>query len=289
MSYRAYAPVIAAAQTGRAGLRHLVFGCGVVLLLGYMFTSLLLEMVISSGALSDPFTLFDGTTPATMLILLFSFGVWPVALALALNIAHQRPFTSLLGRELLPQFRVVAVAMTALYAALLVLPPWAGSTVTQNTSLGLWLTLLPLGLLAVFVQVAAEELVFRGYLQQALAARGLPVWVWMGVPSALFGLGHYDASAGSNAWLIALWAVIFGLLMADLTARAGSIGPAIAVHMANNVAALLVIGLDDSLNGLALFVYPLGLSDEAALRALLPADFLLMLVSWLAARLVLRR
>lgn len=288
MIYPAYTPVIAAAQTGRTGLRHLVFGCGIVLLLGYMFTSLVLEMVISSGALADPFTLFDGTTPATMLVLLLSFGVWPVALALALNVAHRRAFGSLLGANLWPHFVTVTLAMAVLHGVLLAMPPWGENGLEPHTPLGLWLSLLPLALLAVFIQVGAEELVFRGYLQQALAARGVPVWVWMGLPSLLFGLGHYDANAGSNAGLIALWAVIFGLLMADLTARAGSIGPAIAVHMVNNVVALLFTGLNDSLNGLSLFVYPLGLNDEAALRALLPVDFMLMLVSWLAARLALR-
>lgn len=287
--YSAYRAMIAAGQTGRAGLHHVVFSCVATLLLGYMLFLLLIQTVLASGVLTNPLALFDGTTPASMFLLLATFAVWPIALAVVLPVIHGRGFASVLGPHALVQFRRVAAMMIVLHLALTLLPPWGAADVEQNTALGLWLALLPLSLLAVLVQVSAEEVIFRGYLQQALAASGMPAVVWMGVPSLLFGLGHYDAGAGSNAWLIVLWAVIFGMLMADLTARAGSIGPAIAVHLANNVLAMLLVGLQDSLNGLALYVYPLGIEDETAIRALLPVDFLLMVVSWLAARLALRR
>ncbi len=289
MSYRAYDAVIAAGQTGRTGLLNIALGIGAILLLGYMLTSLMLEMVLSTGLIPDPATLFEGNTPGTMLTLLATFAVWPIAISVALQIAHGRGLGTVLGEGLWRQFVWVSAAMVVLYVVLAILPPWGGAGLEQNTPLPLWLILLPIGLLAVFTQVAAEELLFRGYLQQALAAYGLPPVVWIGLPSLIFGLGHYDAGAGSNAWLLALWAFIFGALMADLTARAGSLGPAIAVHMANNVIALLLTGLDDSLSGLALYTYPLGLEDEEALRAFLPVDFMVMIVCWLAARLALRR
>lgn len=289
MSYRAYDAVIAEGRKGRSGLSHLAMGCVVILLLGYMMTLLLIELVLASDALVDPLTLFEGTTPQTMLVLLVSFVVWPIGLGVALSLVHRRPLTSVLGRHVGPQLLWVLAAMAGLHLALMFLPPWGSADLTQNTPLRAWLLVLPLAVLAVLLQVTAEEVVFRGYLQQALAAYGLPPLIWILVPSILFGLGHYDAGAGSNTWLIVLWAVAFGALMADLTARAGSIGPAIAVHLANNILSLLITGLDDGLNGLALFVYPVGLEDEAALRALLPVDFMLILVSWLAARLALRR
>ena len=77
--------------------------------------------------------------------------------------------------------------------------------------------------------------------------------------------------------------------MADLTARAGTLGPAIAVHVVNNMLALLFFAPADDMNGLALFVLPFGLSDEAAVQDWLLIDLAFMLVCWLAARLVLRR
>ncbi|MCX8226128.1 MAG: CPBP family intramembrane metalloprotease, partial [Sulfitobacter sp.] len=82
---------------------------------------------------------------------------------------------------------------------------------------------------------------------------------------------------------------VFGILMADLTARAGSLGPAIAVHLCNNVAAILITSMPDDLSGLALYLTPFSMEDTEAMRAWLPVDFALMLVSWLAARLAIRR
>jgi len=171
------------------------------------------------------------------------------------------------------------------------LPPWnLGAPYVPNLALGTWLMLLPFSLLGVLVQVSAEEIVFRGYVQQQLAARFNSPLVWMVLPAVIFALGHYlPDQAGENALVIALWAGVFGMLMADLTARAGSLGPAIAVHFCNNVAAIVITSLPDDLSGLALYLTPFGMDDVDALRAWLPVDFALMLVSWLAARLAIRR
>jgi len=92
-----------------------------------------------------------------------------------------------------------------------------------------------------------------------------------------------------NAWLLCLWAMGFGLLMADLTARAGTLGPAIAVHFVNNIVALLILGSPSSLFGLALYLLPYEMSDVAALRPWLWVDCATMLVLWLVARLAIRR
>ena len=149
---------------------------------------------------------------------------------------------------------------------------------------------LPIALLAVLVQSSAEEIIFRGYLQQQLGARFRSPWVWMVVPSVLFALAHYDPqAAGENVWLIVIWAGFFGAAMADLTARAGNLGPAIAVHFVNNALALLVVALPDQLGGAALYLLPFGLSDVEAMRAWMPVDFVTTFVMWLVARLAIRR
>jgi len=160
----------------------------------------------------------------------------------------------------------------------------------RNLAAGTWVMFLPFAIIAVFVQVSAEEILFRGYIQQQLAARFRSPLIWILVPAGLFGLGHYmPQDAGENATLIALWAVVFGVLMADLTARSGTLGPAIAVHLANNVVAIVVVSLPDSLSGLSLFLAPFSMADADAVRTWLPVDFAMMFVSWLAARLALRR
>lgn len=238
-------------------------------------------------------TLNGGTTPVAMYLLLFSFGFMTLGVAVALRVVHKRGFGSTLGDWSLcfAQMRAVLTVLIVINLVIWVLPPWdMGAPLVANLSLGTWLILLPVSLLSVFVQVSAEEVLFRGYIQQQLAARFRSPLLWMVLPAFLFGFGHYlPQEAGPNAQAIAIWAMVFGLLMADLTARAGTLGPAIAVHFVNNVTAILIVSLPDNLSGLALYLSPFSLADTEAVQAWLPVDFGFMIVSWLAARLAIRR
>ena len=62
-----------------------------------------------------------------------------------------------------------------------------------------------------------------------------------------------------------------------------------SLHLVNNLLALVFVALPGQLPGLALYVLPFDMGDTEAVRALLPIDFALMGVSWLAARLAIRR
>ncbi len=130
---------------------------------------------------------------------------------------------------------------------------------------------------------------FRGYLQQQLAARFRSPLAWMLVPSILFGALHYSPEAyGDNAWIIVAWSVMFGLLAADLTARTGNLGAAIGFHFANNFSAILLVGLAGQMDGLALWTLAADPTDGAAMLPLLIIDAAWLWVSWLLARLMLR-
>ena len=293
--YNAHAEFVAPARASSA-LWRFFLGLFVAVVAYVALNELYFQTVYAlagTAAASLHGNLLEGATPQAMYLLLFSFGTMAMAVGVTVRVVHRRSAGSLLGvpGRLWPSFRAVSLAMLALGAVLLVLPPWdMGGELTPNLPLGRWLLLLPLSLLAVLVQVSAEEIVFRGYVQQQLAARFRSPLIWMVLPSALFALGHYlPAEAGENALMVALWAGVFGILMADLTARSGSLGPAIAVHLWNNVSAILIISLPDDLSGLALYLTPFSMDDAAALRTWLPVDFALMLVSWLAARLAIRR
>jgi membrane protease YdiL (CAAX protease family) len=189
------------------------------------------------------------------------------------------------------QFWQVSRLLLVLSVIVVVLPPYDSGTVLQpNLELKIWAALFPLSVLAVLVQTSAEEILFRGYIQQTLAARFKSPLIWMGGPAVIFALGHYvPAEAGENAILVSLWSGVFGLVTADLTARAGTLGPAIAVHLFNNVVAMLFISLPDSLSGLALYTVPYSMDDTEVLREWLAVDFAMMIVSWLAARVAIRR
>lgn len=285
------APARPKAQVWRLAM-GIILVAGVVLLCNQIAFGYL-RSAMGSNAPAFFEALDSGSTPLSMIILLLSFGFMIVGVGVAVRVAHLRGLGSVLGDLPLSwrQFRDVLVLLALLNLAVFVLPPWGfGGELELNMAVGKWLVFLPFGLIAIFVQVSAEEVLFRGYLQQQLAARFSQPLVWILVPSALFGVGHYmPVTAGDNAVLIVLWATAFGIMMADLTARAGTLGPAIAIHLVNNVTAILFISLPGELSGLALYLAPFTMSDTVEVRAWLPVDFMMMVIMWLTARLALRR
>ena len=93
---------------------------------------------------------------------------------------------------------------------------------------------------------------------------------------------------GDAAWLVVIWAMLFGLAAADLTARSGTLGPAIALHLVNNFSAIALVAPAGYFDGLALATYPFGPNDTAQLLKWMPMDLMILLCSYLAARLALR-
>jgi hypothetical protein len=93
-----------------------------------------------------------------------------------------------------------------------------------------WLILASLGLLVFTIQSGAEEVIFRGYLQPYLAA-------WMNsrvlaliVATAIFTALHLG---DISLWGIASIALL-GLTLGISAMRAGTIAPAVGLHISNN-------------------------------------------------------
>jgi membrane protease YdiL (CAAX protease family) len=271
----------------------LIIAAGVYLLCNqFLFRNLFAFLGEAGPSFFD--ALDSGSTPFAMLVLLGSFGFMIVGVAVAVRVAHQRGILGVIGdlRLTFSQFFDVLIVLVVINLAIWALPPWSWGEegFVPNMDFSAWMILLPFSITAILIQVSAEEILFRGYIQQQLAARFASPLIWMLIPSLLFGAGHYlPEEAGENAVMIALWAVVFGVLMADLTARAGTLGPAIATHLVNNLSAILIVSLPDELSGLSLFLAPFSMSDTAEIRAWLPVDFAAMIVAWLGARLALRR
>lgn len=291
-AYAAHEDLVAPGRY-KSQLWRLLLGLGLIAMVSYGLQIVTVLVVLGFTSAQWLLALEQGSTPAALLILLASFGFMTLGVGLAARLLHDRPLVSLIGRPGLAvqQFTRTCLGVVAVFVVIMILPPYDfGAPLVANLHWQTWVGLLPLSLLAVLIQVSAEELVFRGYLQQALAARFSHPVIWLGLPSALFGAAHYmPQEAGDNALLLCLWATGFGLLMADLTARAGTLGPAIAVHFVNNIVALLILGSPSSLHGLALYLLPYELSDVAALRPWLWVDCATTLVLWLVARLAIRR
>lgn len=236
--------------------------------------------------------ILQGRTVADMVILMTGFGAMTVALKLVLRLLHKRSLATLIGPRSEAWRQTWAVGkMCLLLTGVFFLIPLPGSgDLVQAMSLSRWIVLLPLSLVLLVIQCSAEELVFRGYLQSQLAADGMPPLVWIGVPSLLFGMLHYAPDIyGETAVWVAVWATVFGVMMADITARAGTLAPAIVIHVINNFMAMSVTGFENDLGGLALYHLPYAPNDAEVMRALLPLELLSMLCVWLIARIALRR
>ncbi len=285
---------LAAPARARSEIWRTALGVAAILAVYFALIALLLiALIVIAGpdiAAPEIGAMLSGRRPFGLVLTLFSFALLTLAIALTLRLLHRRSVLELLGplRPAMGDFARVALPLLALALALL---PFSADSlqVTRQMSLGDWLPWLAPALIGLLIQTSAEELAFRGYLQQQLAARfGAPL-LWLVLPSALFGLVHYSpATFGPMSWPIVVWTGLFGLAAADLTARSGNLGAAVALHFVNNVSAILLVGLEGELGGLLLWSLALDPTDPAQMWPYLVIDAAWMLVSWLLARLVLR-
>jgi membrane protease YdiL (CAAX protease family) len=126
-------------------------------------------------------------------------------------------------------------------------------------------------------------------MQQQLAARFASRWAWMVLPSVIFGLVHYaPAEMGGSVWLIVLATGAFGLIMADLTARSGSLGMAWGLHFANNCLAMLLFTTGEALDALALYRLPFSARDVDVMSGMVALDLLGFVLLWGICRFWLR-
>lgn len=291
-SYAAFEALIAPARS-RTGVLRLVAG---TLMVGMLYLVFFLSWTFFAVWLlpvnANPAVVLRGEGVLDMVVVMSGFGGLILALYLVLNLFHKRGLGSLIGSlpRALQQGKDVGKLCLLLFVVIYLIPMPGDDGLEQAMSLPKWLVLLPVSFVLLAIQCGAEELVFRGYLQSQCAAESKNPLVWMGLPSLLFGWLHYAPDLyGDVALWVALWAVVFGALMADITARAGTLGPAIVIHMINNFFAMCVTGFKTDLGGLALYHLPFGPADKEIMAALVPLELLSMVCMWLVARIALRR
>ena len=291
---RFVAPALAAAE-----LPRLAFG--VVAIEGlYKLFLIGFERGLDAAPGFSAHMIWYANTATGLLLQLFSFGFLALAVELVARLGHGRGLTSLIG-PIGPSLRALTWTLGAVllfFALTELLPPyWMAEGQAQARAPLHWLALLPLSLLALLVQCGAEELFYRGYIQQQLAARFSRAWVWMVLPNIAFALAHWELGDFTiPAAQYVIWAFVFGVAASDLTARTGNLGAAIGFHLGNNAYAFLLFSeyaAPDS--GLALFLFPSGalgdtLLDEAPLfTTAFFTELAGVGLMWLAVRLVLRR
>ncbi len=281
---RLVAPARAYAAVWRLGLGCAV-GLGVFIALNFLYVSGA-ELILGREFLAPIARNGGNIGPAQTLFLLSTFFLMIGAVCLTVYVVHKANPLSIVGplsRATRDFGRAIWAVWPVVFALVAII--FVFEAPVLNVDPTLWLTLLPIAVALVFVQVTAEEVVFRGYLQSQVAALGLPPVMWILIPSVLFGIGHYNPEAvGTAAPWIVLWAIMFGALAADLTARTGSIGAAIAFHFVNNIIAIVIIGLSDHLGGLALMAMPFSISDTNEVLMRLPSNAIAMLAMYLVIR-----
>ena len=244
-----------------------------------------------------------GTTPVGVIAQLLTFVLFALALVYLVRRFHGRGFWSMVGPvgAAATNLKLAGLAVGALLLVQAFLPPWiALQDLAEIRPLIPWLAWLPVTIAVLVIQTGTEELYFRGYLQQQFSVMSDKPWVWMGLPSLLFGVGHYmNGNGAADGVIYVFWATLLGLACADLTARTGNIGAAVGLHLSNNLFAFVVVGVQDwPSSGLALFLYPFEDPSQYdyALATLLepwvlielPILSLSVAVMWLAARIAIR-
>ena len=206
-------------------------------------------------------------------------GVWLVA-----KLLHKRDLSTVLAhdRRIRLDYFLVGIALAAGYLALSLGSIWLSGPPPARSSLPIehWLiAFAPLVVLILF-QTAGEELFFRGYLTQQLAARIPHPLVWGLLPSLAFGLAH-TANGGGDAQFTVYYvavATLLGLVMTALVWRTGGLAAAMGFHLMNNIGAMLLVGIAGVTPPIALFVMDFGTIMGSASTDVLVLGLLLAFV-----------
>ena len=183
-------------------------------------------------------------------------GAW-----LAIRYLHRRPFSTLLGAtgqlswpNLARAFAATLIVIALFEAIFSAIDP---SLSRGPLALQTWLVRLVAFAALIFLQVSAEEIVFRGYLLQSLAARFRSPVIWAGLPAIVFAVLHLSSEASfwdNFSYFVVI--IIFAAATTMLLCRTGDLGAAIGLHFGFNIFAMLVASDGDQFDTVALLVRP---------------------------------
>jgi hypothetical protein len=247
----AFARYVDAARNGRTALWRTATTAVCVFWLMSLL-SLIIPLIV--GAKLDLVDLSDGFGVADLMELqadpaLFAIGlasaglIWPLLWLFARRL-QGRSLATVLG-----QSRRIAIgdffrgAMVVILASApgLALAVSLGMVERSLVPLDLFLLWLTPYLVALMLQTSGEELLFRGFLPQALAARYRSPFVWALLPTVVFMALHYNFSLGVyENFLLMIGYAVFSAVALLTVVRTGNLGAAMGIHFINNILAILV-------------------------------------------------
>ncbi len=236
-------------SAARPGLNHwwryaLTFG-GAFMLAAGVTSALYIPL-----ALAYPSADVLGSAPVTLVLVvtLLPFAAVHLALAGALPLLHRRPLASLWvpqGRFRWQLFFLSGGAWLGLSILVDAAQYLAGpSSYRWSFEAARFWPYMAAALLLLPVQTSAEELLFRGYLMQALGLRARRAWLPLAAPALLFALLHLpNPEVAAYGWLFTLPQYLgIGLLLGWATLRSQGLEMALGLHLANNLYSGLAVG-----------------------------------------------
>jgi len=226
-------------------------------------------------------TIIEARTPVGVAVMLGILTPSIVGLWIGVRWLHKRSLFSLVGGSfsvVWDNFEIAALLFTVLQCLNLFFVSFF-YPLSANLSLDVWLIWLPFIIILLLLQTGAEELGFRGYLMQQLAARFQnPLW-WFILPQIVFALIHFTPGVyGELAWVVVIQIFFFALIMADLTRVTGNLGAAWGLHFANNFMIFMIACTTGNGNGASLFTLPFE-AHEIPMPLLL-VGFFTQVASW---------
>lgn len=132
---------------------------------------------------------------------------------------------------------------------------------------------LPVAIVLVPLQVCAEELMFRGYLLQAVAVFTSRRWLRIGLPAVIFALMHLgsqDVRATQGTALIIF--LVYGIYLTWFAVRTDGLAGTMGLHLAINLFALLIIS-----SNLSKYLSPTVWRFDAVDTWMMPLDIIAVL------------
>lgn len=203
--------------------------------------ALLVALVVEVGVISAFDPKLDSLAGRLTLQVLLALTLLGVAFGVTSPGGVTAPGELGLRRSLIPPFKPAALTYLAyvgcaIVIALLIQPEQ--EDVTEELGYGdSGLADVATGFLIVAVAPLSEEIFFRGFMFAGLRRR-LPFAAAAAVSAGLWGLFHYT---GPGTWGVVIQLAVFGIALAWLYERTGSIWPPIAVHSLNNAIAFAIL------------------------------------------------
>lgn len=202
----------------------------------------------------------DALSPLGLYIAVnFSIFMLLLGLALAMRFVHRRPFMTLVGAERRFGWKRIlqagaAWAAIGLAAAAVEHVLYPGRYYLSFDP-GPFLVFAAIALVLTPIQTTAEELLFRGYVMQALSLVMHRPLAIAAASALIFTLPHLlNPEVQHSGLLVAASYYTIGFLLAVITLRDGRLDLAIGVHAANNLGLALVANYEGSaLTGESIF------------------------------------